>query len=209
VLLLSLWGCSSKPYFVSKPEPWRADEERSCLRSGHVRETSFIQSRSALGGPEACGALRPFVMNAALDGRVRLEPSATVRCEMIPAIERWVADVVQPAAHATFRMPVTELKVVSSYSCRPRNGISGGKLSEHGHANAIDVAAFRLADGRWVTVKDGWSSWGDGTFLQQVHSGSCTIFTTVLGPNADRFHRDHFHLDLARHGRFGDGRVCK
>ena len=206
---LAVWGCSRQPYFVAEPEPWRQDEERACLRSGHVRETPFVQSRSALGGPAACGALRPFVMSAALDGRVRLEPSATVRCEMIPAVERWVNDVVQPAAHAAFRMPVTDVKVISSYSCRPRNGIAGGKLSEHGHANAIDVAAFRLADGRWIAVKEGWGSWSEGRFLREVHGRSCAIFTTVLGPEADRFHRDHFHLDLARHGRNGEGRICK
>jgi hypothetical protein len=42
-----------------------------------------------------------------------------------------------------------------------------------------------------------------------VHGGACSIFTTVLGPNYDANHRDHFHLDLARHGRDGEGRICK
>jgi hypothetical protein len=130
---------------------------------------------------------------------------------MIPAVEQWIAEVVQPAARAYYRLPVVELKVAASFSCRPRNGIAGAPLSEHGMANAIDVSAFRLADGRWVTVKEGWPGWmsADSRFLRAVHEGGCTVFTTVLGPNADRFHHDHFHFDLARHGRDGTHRVCK
>jgi hypothetical protein len=42
-----------------------------------------------------------------------------------------------------------------------------------------------------------------------VHRGSCNLFSTVLGPNYDANHRDHFHLDLARHGRDGADTICK
>ena len=34
------------------------------------------------------------------------------------------------------------------------------------------------------------------TFLRDIHSGACGIFTTVLGPNANAAHHDHIHLDL-------------
>ena len=176
-----------------------------------MRETRYVHARSALGGPtDYCGAQQPFEMTAAANGAVQLIPTATLRCSMIPAVDHWVINVVQPSAQAAFGKPVVELKVASSYSCRPRNGIAGAKLSEHGHANAIDISAFKLADGRWVTVKAGWSSWSsDSRFLRNVHRGGCDIFTTVLGPNADSFHADHFHLDLAKHGRDGQHRVCK
>jgi hypothetical protein len=33
------------------------------------------------------------------------------------------------------------------------------------------------------------------------------VFTTVLGPDYDSLHHDHFHLDLARHR--DDGRICE
>ena len=205
-----LWGCARQPAFVTKDEPWRRTDETQCLQSGYVRESRYVQARSALGGPEACGAIQPFEMTAASSGNVQLVPAATLRCPMIPAVDHWVSHSVQAAARAHLGLPVVEVKVAASYSCRPRNGIFGGKLSEHGHANALDVSAFRLADGRWVTVKDGWSSWSsDSRFLRAVHQGGCGIFTTVLGPNADSFHRDHFHLDLAKHGRDGSGRICK
>jgi len=32
-------------------------------------------------------------------------------------------------------------------------------------------------------------------FLRALHKGACGVFGTVLGPEANRAHRDHFHLD--------------
>ncbi len=205
---LALWACSHQPNFVAKHEPWRADEERACLASGHVRESSFVTARSGLGGPDVCGALKPFKVSATAKGQVALEPAALLRCPMIPALEHWMERVVMPAARYHFRSDVVGLKVASSYSCRPMNHVHGARLSEHGHANAIDVSGFVLANGQVVTVKAGWSgSLNERVFLRSVHGGACTIFTTVLGPNYDRLHHDHFHLDLARHTR--EGRICK
>ena len=209
--VLTLWGCSkSPPEFVSKPEPWRADEEGQCLTSGYVRRGPYLVERAALGGPGHCGAERPFEMSAAADGRVQMRPAALLRCPMIPAIERWTQEVVLPAARRNFGMPIVELKVAASFGCRPINHVRGARLSEHGHANALDVSGFLLADGRWVMVKSGW--YGDPrerAFLRQLHQGACDTFTTVLGPNYDANHHDHFHMDLARHGRDGTYRICK
>lgn len=209
--LLSLWGCSkSPPSFVSKSEPWRADEEGQCLASGDVRRSPYLAERAALGGPGHCGAARPFEMTAAQSGQVQLRPAALLRCPMIPAVERWVASVISPAARRHFGLPVVELKVAASFGCRPLNHVNGARLSEHGYANALDISAFQLADGRWVNVKSGW--YGDPrerAFLRHVHQGACDIFTTVLGPNYDANHRDHFHMDLAWHGRDGQTRICR
>jgi hypothetical protein len=205
---LALWACSHQPNFVAKHEPWRADEERACLASGYVQESSFVTARSGLGGPEVCGAIRPFKVSATAKGTVALQPPALLRCPMIPAIEHWMERVVMPAARYHFRSDVVALKVASSYSCRPMNHVSGARLSEHGHANALDVSGFVLANGHVVDIKAGW--WGplaERNFLRSVHGGSCTVFTTVLGPAYDYLHRDHFHLDLARHT--DDGRICK
>jgi len=207
---LALWACSQTPYFVAKEEPWRADEERWCLAAGLVRESPFVEARASLGGPSPCGAIRPFSVAAAAHGSVQLRPAALLRCPMVPAVERWVEGVVKPAARRYLRTDVVELKVAASYSCRPMNNTHGASLSEHGHANAVDISAFVLANGSRVDVKSGW--WGalaERTFLRAVHGGACDIFTTVLGPGYDANHRDHFHLDLARHGRDGEGRICK
>jgi len=149
-------------------------------------------------------------MSAANGGRVTLKPAAVLRCPMIPQVERWVGEAVSPAAERFLGAEVVEIRVAASYGCRPINHVKGGKLSEHGHANALDVSAFILADGRRITVKGGWNgSDEERGFLRAVHQGACREFTTVLGPNADRNHHDHFHMDLARHGRNGLYRVCK
>lgn len=211
VLGLILWGCGSGPTYIAQHEPWRAQEERACLVSGHVREAPWLKTKSSLGGPSSyCGAMQPFEMAAAADGRVHLRPTALLRCNMIPSVERWVRKVIEPEARRIYGVPLAELKVAASYACRPRNNQSGAKLSEHGHANALDVSGFILADGRTITVKQGW--WGeprDRAFLRAVHAGACREFTTILGPQADAFHADHFHVDLARHGRSGQEVVCR
>lgn len=36
----------------------------------------------------------------------------------------------------------------------------------------------------------------EAAFLKRLHGGSCTLFATVLGPEANEAHRDHFHLDM-------------
>jgi hypothetical protein len=67
-----------------------------------------------------------------------------------------------------------------------------------------------MADGRVVSIKTGWwGAWSERNFLRAVHRGSCSVFTTVLGPAYDANHRDHFHLDLAWHGRNGSESICK
>jgi hypothetical protein len=72
------------------------------------------------------------------------------------------------------------------------------------------VSAFLTADGRVVTIKDGWrGSRNEQAFLRAVHGGGCHTFTTVLGPDHDRLHHDHLHLDLAKRGPTGQGRICK
>jgi hypothetical protein len=44
----------------------------------------------------------------------------------------------------------------------------------------------------------------EAQFLRRLHKGACGVFGTVLGPEANAAHRDHFHLDLAyrRHSAY-------
>ena len=127
---------------------------------------------------------------------------------MVHALDYWTERVVMPAARRQLRTRVAGITLASSYSCRPMNNVNGARLSEHGHANAVDVAGFVLEDGRAVSVRRWWDgSPSERSFLREVRHGSCLVFTTVLGPGYDRLHADHLHLDLARH-RSG-GRICK
>ena len=93
------------------------------------------------------------------------------------------------------------------------NGQAGGHISEHAFGNAIDIAGFRLADGRRLTVVHDWTRGDDQSqaFLRDVHAGACNSFTTVLGPGYNAFHYNHIHVDLAMHGGSSRGlrRYCK
>lgn len=149
-------------------------------------------------------------MSAADGGRVLMRPPAMLRCPMIPQVDRWVREVVEPAARLHFGQSITEMTVAASYACRPINHVSGGRLSEHGYANALDISVFTLESGERITVKGGWRGRrSEQAFLRDVHKGACRNFTTVLGPNYDANHADHFHMDLARHGRDGMMHICK
>jgi len=157
-----------------------------------------------------CGAVQPFVMSAADHGRVLLKPAALLRCPMIPQVDRWVVNVIEPAARRSYGASLAEITVLGSYACRPINNVSGGYLSEHGRANALDISAFTLTDGTRITVKRGWH--GDArqrAFLHAVHDGACAQFSTVLGPDYNALHHDHFHVDLAYRGPNGLRTVCK
>jgi hypothetical protein len=45
-----------------------------------------------------------------------------------------------------------------------------------------------------------------GAFVRKVHDDACTIFGTVLGPEANDAHKNHFHLDMKKRRR---GAFCE
>jgi hypothetical protein len=123
-------------------------------------------------------------------------------------LEDFLRNSVQPAAVAWFGQPVVGIKQLSNYACRTIDSIPGEKLSEHAFGNAIDIAVFTLADGRDVKVKTGWNGPPDERgFLREVEALACQTFKTTLGPG-EPYHGDHFHLDLAHHGKTGMSRYC-
>jgi hypothetical protein len=139
---------------------------------------------------------------------VELSQPAVINCSVAGPLSDWVDNVVQPAANDAFGERVTVVDVVASYSCRARNNKRGARMSEHGFGNAIDIAAFTLESGRRVDVKGSWIKPSDEKrFLAAVREEACGMFKTVLGPGSDRYHSDHFHLDLAR--RKSGGSYCK
>ena len=132
-------------------------------------------------------------------GPVSVKPAATLACPIVSTLDRWFAESVQPAAQRWFGARVVEIKQISAYSCRGMNGNPHAHISEHAFGNALDIAAFTLADGRRITVKDGWRGLPEEQgFLRDVQGGACQLFNTVLAPGSNPHHADHFHVDLMR-----------
>jgi hypothetical protein len=137
-----------------------------------------------------------------------LAPAATLACPIVSALDHWVSDGVQPAAMRWFGSQVVEIKQISSYSCRGMVGAGGSGISEHAFGNAIDIAAFTLADGRRVTVQEGWRGTPEEQgFLRDVHLAACDNFSTVLAPGYNAAHYNHIHVDLMR--RANGDRPCR
>ena len=137
--------------------------------------------------------------SAAIATPAALTPAATLSCPLVSALDRWVSEGVQPAAMHWFGSPVAEIKQISAYSCRSMVGAGTSHISEHAFGNALDVAGFVLADGRKITVKDGWHGAPEEQgFLHDVQLYACETFTTVLSPGYNIYHYDHIHVDLMR-----------
>jgi hypothetical protein len=102
---------------------------------------------------------------------------------------------IQPLAQRRLGSAVAEITHLGSYACRTKRG--GLRMSEHASANALDISGFRLADGRMVTLKTDWSGGGaKARFLREVGVRACLLFNMVLGPDYNRDHADHFHVDM-------------
>lgn len=96
------------------------------------------------------------------------------------------------------------LVTAAGYHCRTRNHVPGALLSQHAFANALDIRAVRLADGRELDLTDRSVA---KTLRERVKERACGRFTTVLGPESDGFHESHIHLDLAE--RRSGYRLCQ
>jgi hypothetical protein len=130
-------------------------------------------------------------------------------CPVVAALAVWKWQVVQPAAQRILGASVARIEHFGSHSCRRLYGRDEGGWSEHATADAIDISAFVLTDGRRITVLRDWADAGDeALFLRAVRDGACTLFATVLSPDYNKQHRDHLHLDQAERGEMG-WRACR
>jgi hypothetical protein len=130
-------------------------------------------------------------------GPVAVSPAATLACPLVSVLDQWIDEAVQPAAVKWMGVPVVEIKQISAYSCRGMNGDPNATISEHAFGNALDIAAFALADGRKIDVEHGWHGTPEEqAFLHDVQATACDQFTTVLAPGSNAFHYNHIHVDL-------------
>lgn len=148
-------------------------------------------------GPGACGIRNPVAVTRVAG--VDLSRPTRMTCETAQALDKWVRRAALPEVGRRGG-GLERLQVAAGYACRTRNSRPGARISEHAKGNAIDISAFVLADGTRITVLEGWNGpRRDSRLLRRLHGAACGPFGTVLGPESDRFHRDHFHFDVARH----------
>lgn len=175
-------------------------------RRGSVCGDRSIQGKSIApipGRVRGCGVADP-VQVTSVDGVLLSRPS-TMDCGTAKALNSWVKNGLKPAVGRLGR-GAKSIRVAAHYSCRPRNNKAGARISEHGKGRAIDISAIGLNDGSSLTVLGGWRDRKQGPILKKAHKAACGPFGTVLGPNADRYHQDHFHFDTAR---YRSGSYCR
>ena len=127
-----------------------------------------------------------------------------MNCAVAASLALWEWHVVQPAAQRHFGQQVARIEHFGSYSCRRLYGGRQGGWSEHATANAVDISGFVLDDGTRISVARDWNAPGPrGRFLDEARDGACDLFATVLSPDYNRAHQDHFHLDQADRGALG------
>ena len=205
--------------------PWSDEEvaaaKAECTETLHDIRLDFEPLPPIKQG--LCGTPAPIlVRSVGVDPAVEIDPPATVSCDLAKALSDWI-ERIQPEAEDLLGSPVVQLRA-SSYACRNVYNRANSRLSQHALANALDLAGFVLASGERITVMGDWKdktarSGADGRspillanasvsfqslltsqlkseFVQAAHENACRVFGTVLGPRANKAHRDHFHLDM-------------
>lgn len=159
-----------------------------------------------------CGERSPLLLTAIrANGReIALSSPITTNCAMAGALADWVGEV-DAYAGARLDHALLRLEAGTSTMCRNRVGEGNGFMSEHGFANALDLSGFTLDNGQTIAVENDWlpAATPEALLLRQAHGAACARFTTVLGPDANADHSDHFHLDLACHGQACTARICE
>ncbi|MBV9260008.1 MAG: extensin family protein [Pseudolabrys sp.] len=187
-------GITLPDVITSEPSPCRLRLETAAV----------IEPLPHLIGPDACGGGDMVRLKAfhALDRKdVVIVPPPELRCEMAEAVVVWLRDDIAPIFSAP---ALIEVENFDSYECRGRNRVFGAKLSEHGKGNALDIRAFKLADGKRIEPTDVYV---DHEQRDKFRQAACNRFTTVLGPGSDGHHESHIHLDLAE--RRNGHRMCQ
>jgi len=204
------------PLSIDDPIGWATSRKVMALRDdpGQCRavleraEIAFTVRDPA--GEDACRRTdRTALSGESTRGLVLRPAGADATCPVAAGLALWLRHTVQPAAETGLGARVVALEHYGTNSCRRVGGGDSGRWSEHASGNAIDIAAFILADGRKVSVLDDWAGSDEpetndrAAFLKVARDGACKVFGTTLSPDYNAAHADHLHLDQAQRGMGG------
>lgn len=204
----------------------RASADRQACKTALAQaQMGWIPLEDRVTGP-ACG-----FDNAVRITRTSIAVNApfSLRCRAALSLAMWERHVLQQAAQTELGTRVQKIEHLGSYACRNLYGKKTGTRSQHATADALDVTAFIMRDGRRVSVVNDWqpharqtgprTESGDSDrqtqpasndrlspearFLHTIHDGACSYFDAVLGPDYNSAHADHFHFDR------GHARICQ
>lgn len=192
------------PLEIHHPPGWATGRKLARLRSAPDECHAFLQ-RSGIGfttlppvGEAACRFADRTALAPDEASGLTLRPGAVATCAVNAGLALWLRHGVQPAAEEHLGSRVAALEHLGTYNCRRIGGGETAGWSEHATGNAVDIAAFVLADGRRIRVLTDWQGRGAASdFLQQSRDTGCGIFGTFLSPDYNAAHADHFHLDQA------------
>lgn len=219
LLTLALMACVAGVLLVfapGTPLPDRLNPTKPLVVSDTVTPLTQFKLRRALASGATCRAAlattaRFDVMNdlttdsqCGIADRVRLgavgattlRPVET-RCQTALRLAMWQAHGITPAAQRHFGQDVAQIHHASSYNCRQMRTTGGGsgRLSTHATAESIDISGVTLADGRRLNLITGWDATdAQSRFFRDLRDSACMWFRVTLGPDYNRLHADHFHL---------------
>ncbi len=125
-------------------------------------------------------------------------------CPVAAGMVLWLEKDLQPLSEEILGSKVARIQQYGTYSCRRMYNDANAPWSEHATGNAIDIAGFVLEDGRTISVLRDWDGDDDeARFLKAARDAACGSFGTVLSPEYNAAHADHFHLDQGRNPAMG------
>lgn len=197
---------SLRPLFRSPAAAKEGKKQRRLREKGAVCGDVAIQGErvGAVKGRIAGCGVADAVRVRSVSG-IQLSQKSVMDCQTAAALKSWLEGSAKPALSRKGG-GLKSLRVAAHYACRTRNSRKGARISEHGKGRAIDISGFRLQSGKEISVLQGWNAPETRKAMRRMHRDDCGPFGTVLGPNADKFHRDHFHFDTAR---YRSGSYCR
>lgn len=193
------------PLALDQPIGWatrmklaRLRDHPADCRAFLIRSGLAFTALPATGAGECRRADRVLAASDAASGLDLRPREAAATCAINAGLALWLRHGVQPAAESVLGSRVVRIEHLGTANCRRIGGGDSGAWSEHATGNAIDVAAFVLADGRRISVLRDWPRASDeAAFLHVARDRACDLFGTVLSPDYNAAHRDHLHLDQA------------
>lgn len=133
-------------------------------------------------------------------GPVSLNSSFLASCPLALSSALFVSQQARPLTKTFMGSELTRIEHVGSFACRNIYHRPDARRSEYATAEALDISAFRLANGERITVLKGWRSAKTQPWLQALLAASCGYYGNGLGPEYNAAHANHFHLGMRGFG---------